>query len=207
LRGIAIQAALYPVPIHARDLQPTGVGVSVRIDKSIGSYDAANDDDLGVHGNYSLDHATYEGGVHLCYPFGQLAIDGEVDYGMDRYLTKLPSSLLVPDVDYRYLGAGGHASVVVGETARLAMGGRYLHLLSAGSVSDQMSYGGGPASGLALDGSIQVRIGDVVHLRAAFEYRRIELGFDRSGQLSKLDDIAAVTDSSFAGSAQLGVSF
>jgi hypothetical protein len=207
IRGLGVVATTYPLPIRAHDPQPSGLGVSVAIEKSIASYNAVNVPELDQDGNYRLDHSTYEGGIHYGLPTGQFWIDGELDYGLESYRTTLPSSLLIPSVDYRYVGIGAHAAVTGAGGKRLAIGGRYLDVLSAGAVSDATSYGPGKTSGFALDATIHVPLGDLLFVDTTFVFRRVNLELDRSGAVAMQTTISAISDDAFSGSARIGVSF
>src|SRR5262249_17463394 len=157
LYGLSLAAAGDPMPDNKLDHPPAGLGIALSLQHSIGAYMSAMDPDEGTYGDYTIDHTAYEGGIHYRYPVDFVSLDGEVNYGRYSYtIADLPGSLLIPDVDYSYLGFGGHIDVAVTDRTRVGFGAKYMYLLSAGDVSDQGWYGAGTASGIDLNADFTI---------------------------------------------------
>jgi hypothetical protein len=214
--GITVNAAVFPKPIQKYGSDLTGFGGTFRIQKSLGASISANDSVNDTYGDYSLDYTSWEGAGHYRYPIvdGLLLLDGQVSYGRSSYQLEsdFPASVQIPDVAYEYLGVGGTAELAITERSRLTFGARYLYTMSVGDASDEEWYGSGTASGLELSAGFRVPLGDLLYLKADFEYRRFSMDFDGDGNLSTAEDmnslaVSNITDSSVSGSAEIGVSF
>jgi hypothetical protein len=214
--GITVNAAVFPKPIQKYGSDLTGFGGTFRIQKSLGASISANDTVNDTYGDYSLDYTSWEGAAHYRYPIvdGLLLLDGQVSYGRSSYQLEsdFPASVQIPDVAYEYLGVGGTAELAITERSRITFGARYLYTMSVGDASDEEWYGSGTAAGLELSAGFRVPLGDLLYLKADFEYRRFSMDFDGDGNLSTAEDmnslaVSNITDSSVSGSAEIGVSF
>ena len=206
VNGISIAAAVYPLPVNKLDTRPSGLGFSFALEKSLGAQLSAFDPNANTYGDYTMDHTAYEGAIHYRYPIDIVSLDGEVNYGKyGNTFSELP--IEIPDTEYQYVGLGGHVEVNVTDRTRVGFGARYMYLLSAGDVSDEMWYGAGTSSGLALDASVQIPLGDLLYLRGELDYRRVALDFEQSGNVSNDLDISRIVDSTIGGSIHIGVAF
>jgi hypothetical protein len=204
--GISLAAAVYPLPVNKLDTRPSGVGFSFGLEKSVGAYLSAYDPVGNTYGDYTLDHTAYEGAIHYRYPIDIVSFDGEVNYGkFGNTFSELP--IQIPDTEYQYVGLGGHIEVNITDRTRVGFGAKYMYLLSAGDVSDETWYGAGTSSGLALDASVQIPIGDLLYLKGELDYRRVSLDFEQSGDVSNNLDISRLVDSTIGGTLQLGVAW
>jgi len=64
LAGIAIQASIYPYPVNKLDFDPSGIGFSFGIQKSVGSLLSAYDPNQNTYGDYVIDNTAYNGAIH-----------------------------------------------------------------------------------------------------------------------------------------------
>ena len=204
LHGVALAAAAYP---FATGTRPSGIGASIAIEKSAGGYlvTPATSDTPSMR--YALDHLGYEAGVHVRYPFADVAVDAAVNYGKTGYATTLPMTAEIPDVDYRYLGARARVDTTFGSRARVGLGVGYQLVLGAGDIVDDAWYGAATASAYTLDASVHVPLGDSLFVTSTIDYRHFTLELDQSGDLARENAISAIADSTVSGTLQLGVVF
>ncbi|MEO8839995.1 MAG: hypothetical protein ABI591_28095 [Kofleriaceae bacterium] len=206
LAGISIQASIYPYPVNKLDYDPSGIGFSFGIQKSVGSLLTTYDADLNSYGDYVIDNTAYNGAIHYRMPFDILIADGDLSYGKFGYAIE-GLGTNIPDVDYTYLGIGGTVDLKVTDRTRAGFGAHYMYLLDAGDVSDEKWYGSGSASGLDLEAHFQIPISDMLFVRGQLDYRRVSMDFEQSGDVSNALEIGSITDSTIGGSALLGVQF
>ena len=90
-----------------------------------------------------------------------------------------------PDVTYSLIEVGGGLRLPVG-TPRVALHPRfkYLHVLSAGEITDPSRYGEGAPTGLALDVALEVRATLRLVMRAGVSYTRFAFDFGTGGDLA-----------------------
>ena len=215
LMGFELTAAVFPMPTHKYGNDLTGWGATFDIQKSVNATISANDTVNDTYGDYTVDYTSWEGAIHYRYPITDLImLDGQVSYGRQSYTLEsdFPSSVQIPDVQYEFLGAGGNIELAVTDRTRLIFGARYLYTMSVGDASDEEWYGSGTASGLELTAGFRLPIGDMLYLKGMFTYTRFSMDFDGDGNLSTSEEddslaVSNITDSSFGGSLQLGVSF
>jgi hypothetical protein len=206
LAGISLQGSIYPYPVNKLDYDPSGIGFSFGIQKSVGSLLSAYDPDANTFGDYVIDNTAYNGAIHYRMPFDMLVVDGDVSYGKFGYAIE-GLGTNIPDVDYTYLGIGGTIDLKVTDRTRAGFGAHYMYLLDAGDVSDETWYGSGSASGLDLEAHFQIPISDMLFVRGTLDYRRVSMDFEQSGDVSNALEIGSITDSTIGGSALLGVQF
>jgi hypothetical protein len=206
LAGISLGASVYPMPTEKLSNDPSGIGFSFHLQKSVGSLFSAFDPDGNTYGDYTIDHTAYEGGIHYRIPTDLLSFDGEVNYGKFGYIIAgLPGGVQIPDVDYSYLGIGGTLDLKVTDRTRAGFGAHYMYLLDAGDVSDETWYGSGSASGLDLEAHFQVPITDAMFIRGQVDYRRVSMDFEESGDVSSMLELGSIVDSSIGGAIEIGV--
>jgi len=215
IMGFELTAAVFPMPTHKYGNDLTGWGATFDIQKSVNSGLSANDTVNDTYGDYTLDYTSWEGAIHYRYPITSLImLDGQVSYGRQSYTLEsdFPASVQIPDVQYEFLGAGGSVELAVTDRTRLTFGARYLYTMSVGDASDEEWYGSGTASGLELTAGFRLPLTDMLYLKGMFTYTRFSMDFDGDGNLSTSENsdslaVSNITDSSFGGSLQLGVSF
>jgi len=206
LQGFQVAASLYPMPLDKGTGKLSGIGVSFKLAKSIGSTLGAGDD--AVVGDFPLSFTAYEVGVHYRYPVDQFAIDGEISYGAwGHSITGLPDDVEIPDTSYQYVAAGVHADFYPTGGASVGVGAKYLSLLSTGDVGSDVWYGSGSAGGVVLDANVTLPLPGHLFVRGILEYRKFWIDFDGSGDLSDAYGVSTMNDTSVTGSAQLGVQF
>jgi hypothetical protein len=206
LAGISIQASVYPYPIHKLDFDPSGIGFSFGIQKSVGSLLSAYDPDQNTYGDYVIDNTAYNGAIHYRMPWDMLVVDADISYGKFGYAIE-GLGTNIPDVDYTYIGLGGTVDFKVTDRTRAGFGAHYMYLLDAGDVSDETWYGSGSASGLDLEAHFQIPISDMLYVRGMVDFRRVSMDFEQSGDISSALEIGNITDSTIGGSLALGVQF
>jgi hypothetical protein len=206
LAGIAIQASIYPYPVNKYDFDPSGIGFSFGIQKSVGSLLSAYDPDGNTYGDYVIDNTAYNGAIHYRMPWDMLVVDADISYGKFGYAIEgLPTN--IPDVDYTYIGLGGTIDLKVTDRTRAGFGAHYMYLLDAGDVSDESWYGSGSASGIDLEAHFQIPISDMLYVRGMLDYRRVSIDFEQSGDISSELEIGNITDSTIGGQLSIGVQF
>ena len=206
LAGISIQGSIYPYPVNKLDYDPSGIGFSFGLQKSVGSLLSAYDPNQNTYGDYVIDNTAYNGAIHYRMPFDMLVADADISYGKFGY-TIQGLGTNIPDVDYTYLGIGGTVDLKVTDRTRAGFGAHYMYLLDAGDVSDETWYGSGSASGLDLEAHFQIPISDMLFVRGTVDYRRVSMDFEQSGDIASALEIGNITDSTIGGSALLGVQF
>jgi hypothetical protein len=206
LQGFQVAGSLYPIPIEKGTGKLSGIGVSFKLAKSVGSTLGAGDD--SVVGDFPLSFQAYEVGVHYRYPIDNFAIDGEVAYGSwGHSITGLPDDVEIPDTSYQYVAAGVHADFYPSGGASVGVGAKYLGILSTGDVGGGDWYGSGSAGGVVLDANVTLPLPGHLFVRGLLEYRKFWVDFDGSGDLSDAYGVSTMNDTSVTGSAQLGVQF
>jgi hypothetical protein len=206
LAGISIQASVYPYPVNKLDFDPSGIGFSFGIQKSVGSLLSAYDPDQNTYGDYVIDNTAYNGAIHYRMPWDMLVVDGDISYGKFGYAIE-GLGTNIPDVDYTYIGLGGTIDLKVTDRTRAGFGAHYMYLLDAGDVSDETWYGSGSASGIDLEAHFQIPISDMLYVRGMVDYRRVSMDFEQSGDISSALEIGNITDSTIGGQLSLGVQF
>lgn len=207
--GISISAAVYPSPIDKLSYDPSGIGFSFGIQKSVGATLSAYDPDANTFGDYTVDHSAYQGAIHYRYPTDLIIVDGDVSYGQDGYALGIssPSGIQIPDVNYKYLGIGGTVDLKVTDRTRAGFGAHYMYMLDTGDVADETWYGSGNASGIKLEAHFQIPLNDMLFMRAQLDYTRVSMDFEQSGDISNQLEIGNITDSAIGGTAMVGVAF
>ena len=206
LAGLSIQGSIYPYPVNKLDFDPSGIGFSFGIQKSVGSLLSAYDPAQNTYGDYVIDNTAWNGAIHYRMPFDMLVADADISYGKFGYAIQ-GLGTNIPDVDYSYLSLGGTVDLKVTDRTRAGFGAHYMYLLDAGDVSDETWYGSGSASGLDLEAHFQIPISDMLFVRAMLDYRRVSMDFEQSGDVSSALEIGNITDSTIGGQALLGVQF
>lgn len=206
IKGLGVQAAIYPAPLKKQDGGLSGIGFSFGMQHSMGSVFTAMDD--SGYGDYTMNQSQYEAGIHYRYPIDIVAIDGEVSYGnVTHTIVDLPESIAIPDTSYSYLSAGAHLDLAVSDRASVGFGAKYLYLLSTGDISSEDWFGAGTAWGMTLDGDFVVPLPSNLYVRGDLEYRRVTMDFEGSGALVPTYGMWGATDSAITGSAVLGINF
>ena len=122
-------------------------------------------------------------------------------------IVDVPEDLGFADTGYSYVGAGANIELSVTERAKVGANLRYMYLLAAGNVTDEMAYGAGRAYGLALGGDFVIPLPGALYVRGAVDYQRYSIDFEGSGELTQKWGVWSVVDAAITGSASVGVSF
>ncbi len=205
--GIQIGISVFPMPTEKLSSDPSGIGFSLNIKKSVGSLVTADNSVANTSGDYEYDYTSWEGGVHYRYPTDLVALTGSFTLGNENNSIAFSQGIDIPDASYNYVGIGGAIDLKVTDRTRAGIGAKYMYVTSVGDVSDEHWYGAGSASGLMLDAHFQIPVSDMLFLRGELDYRRVSMDFEESGDLSYGYGISNITDSSIGASAQLGVQF
>jgi len=197
------------MPTDKLSNDPSGLGFSFHLQKSIGSLFSAYDPSANTYGDYTIDHTAYEGAIHYRLPTDLIVFDGDIDYGSFAYtIANDPyGGIQIPDVNYTYIGLGGTLDLKVTDRTRAGFGAHYMYLLDGGDVSTEESYGAGSASGLNLEAHFQLPISDALFIRGQLDYRRVSMDFEGSGNVSSMLEIGNITDTSIGGQLEIGVQF
>lgn len=208
LAGLSLGGTVYPMPINKLDVDPSGIGFSFNLQKSVGSLFSAYDPDGNTYGDYTIDHTAYEGGVHYRYPTDLIIADADINYGKYGYIIQgLPGGVQIPDVDYSYISFGGTLDLKITDRTRAGFGAHYMYLLDAGDVSDETWYGSGSASGLDLEAHFQIPVSSALYVRGQLDYRRVSMDFEESGDVSSALMVSSIVDSTIGAQFVLGVQF
>ncbi|MEO8548820.1 MAG: hypothetical protein ABI678_02560 [Kofleriaceae bacterium] len=208
LAGLSLGGSVYPMPVNKLDTDPSGIGFSFALQKSVGSLFSAYDPDGNTYGDYTIDHTAYEGGVHYRYPTDLIVADADINYGKYGYIIQgLPGGVQIPDVDYSYISFGGTLDLKITDRTRGGFGAHYMYLLDAGDVSDEGWYGSGSASGLDLEAHFQIPVSQALYVRGQVDYRRVSMDFEESGDVSSMLEVANIVDSTIGAQFVLGVQF
>jgi hypothetical protein len=208
LAGLSLGGSVYPMPINKLDVEPSGLGFSFALQKSVGSLFSAYDPDGNTYGDYTIDHTAYEGGIHYRYPTDLIVADADLNYGKYGYIIQgLPGGVQIPDVDYSYISFGGTLDLKITDRTRGGFGAHYMYLLDAGDVSDEGWYGSGSASGLDLEAHFQIPVSQALYVRGQVDYRRVSMDFEESGDVSSMLEVANIVDSTIGAQFVLGVQF
>lgn len=206
IKGIMVNAAVYPMPLTKVDGDLTGIGFTLGVSKSIGSV-LTGMDDTG-YGDYTIEHTAWEAGVHYRYPIDIITLDGEVNYGnISTAIVDLPQSIEIPDTAYSYLGAGLHLDLTVADHTTVGFGAKYLYMLSTGDVSSEDWYGAGTSYGYSLDANFMIPLPANLFVKGALEYRTVHIDFEGSGAATMAHGVWSVDDNSIGGSANIGIKF
>jgi hypothetical protein len=194
------------MPRDKQDGKLSGVGFSLGLSHSVLSTFSGMDDT--GYGDYTMNHAAWQTGIHYRWPIEFVTIDVDASFGnFSHTIVDLPASIQIPDTSYSYLGAGGHLDLNVTENTTVGFGARYMYLLSAGDISDQDWYGAGKAWGAALEADFTIPISGALYVKGGIEYKRVKVDFEGSGMLSAEWGVWDVVDSSISGNGSLGVKF
>jgi hypothetical protein len=137
---------LVPAPGIALEFFPTSfLGV-------FGSYNRAIVGSKDSGGSvYSTSASQFTLGVKSHLDLGGIGIEPLVSYGGQSYavsdLPTAPGRLQVAGVDYKTLGAGADARFALSGGASVFVGGRYLHILSAGEILSETYFQGSAVGG------------------------------------------------------------
>jgi len=205
--GIQLGISVYPMPTEKLGSDPSGIGFSLNIKKSVGTLVTADNSVANTSGDYEYDYTSWEGGVHYRYPTDLVALTGSFSLGNENNSIAFSQGIDIPDASYNYVGIGGAIDLKVTDRTRAGIGAKYMYVTSVGDVSDEHWYGAGSASGLMLDAHFQIPVSDMLFLHGELDYRRVSMDFEESGDLSYGYGISNITDSSIGASAQLGVQF
>ncbi len=207
ISGIAAKVAVHPFPDRDVGGRLTGPGVQLEVAHSIASTLTAMDDQGEYHEN-TLTHASWEAGAHWRWPIDLASIDLGVGYGQSSLALddQFPESVAIPNTDYRYLTGGARIDLAVSDRASVGAGARYLYLLDAGQVVEEMWYGAGTASGFVLDGQATIPLPHRLFVMAGVEYRRIKIDLEGSGVLTNDWGLSDVRDNAITGSLAIGIS-
>jgi hypothetical protein len=106
---------------------------------------------------------------------------GRLDFSIDHGTADIG----LPDVSYSYVHVGGGGRLPLGVPwLALALDLRYLHMLSAGQMTQPDQYGGGSSSGFTGDAAIELTFARHGIVRAGGRYQRIALTFDGTGAMT-----------------------
>lgn len=202
-KGVSVSASVFPFPKQKLDGRLSGFGASFNLYKSPSSEVGVELEDAIAY--YGIDYGGYDIAAHYRYPIGLVTISGEAGYSRDYYKFESDIELDVPDVDYEYFFGGGRVDLSVTNRASIGFGARFMYLTGTGDLSSLDWYGPGTASGLTLDGNVQVPLPKSLFIRGELKYRRIKSEFD-APDLSAEQALSA-TDSTVNGTLHLGVEF
>jgi hypothetical protein len=204
---VAVKASAFPAPEDTYGEDLTGFGATLEIQRSVGAtldaYDVMND----TYGSYALAYTAVELAAHYRHKSGRVLFDGMVAYTAASWSlgSDLPADVAIPSTTYQHIDAGGTVELAIGNRARLGIGARYMHMLTTGDVSEQAWYGSGSSAGVGADVDLKLPISSAVYLRGLFQYRRVSMGFDGTGNVSSGLAVSNITDAWLLGGVELGI--
>lgn len=208
VKGFAAHAAVFPMPHAKQDGKPSGVGFSVDVAKSVASVLTVQNNMTGEFRDCTIDQTSWQLAAHYRWPIDFVAVGIQGNFGKTGHvIVDVPEDLGFADTGYSYVGAGANVELAVTDRATVGFNARYMYLLAAGNVTDEMAYGAGKAYGLALGGEFVIPLPGALYVRGAVDYQRFAIELEGSGELTKQWGVWNVVDAAITGSASLGVSF
>jgi len=208
IKGFAAHAAVFPLPRQKLDGRPSGVGFSLDVAKSVASVLTINNVATMEYRDCTIDQTSWKLGVHYRWPIDFLSIGITGNFGKTSHaIVDAPEDLGFPDTAFSYVGGGASIELAVTDRSTVGFNARYMYLLGAGNIIDEMAYGSGKAYGLGLGGEFTVPLPSNLYLRGAVDYQRYKIDFEGSGALTQEFGVWDVTDAAITGSANVGVSF
>jgi hypothetical protein len=206
-KGLEINAAVYPFPLHHTDGILSGIGFTGSLHHSLGS--TVIFDDVATVEEYVINQNGWELGGHYRMPLSDLvAIDGGVFYGNQTFeIVDASPDFEVPDTKYSYLGAGVRLDLAITERAQIGFGARYFTVLDSGDLASVDWFGPASATGLGLEASFVIPLPASLYVRGQLSYQRISLELSGGGQISDDEGVSHGTDSLIRGNVNLGIAF
>jgi hypothetical protein len=125
-----------------------------------------------------------------------------------------PTSIDLPDVDYRMFDPGLSFRLPLGTLLAITAGARGLVVTAAGPIQRPDQYGAASVLGASASAGIELLIGRRIAIRAAAEATQLQLKFTGSGQLSNSRDgdsssvdVRGATDRYYGGTATIAVMY
>ena len=205
-KGVSLHAAFYPFPTKKIDGRLSGIGATFSLYHAVGSTVTSDEGDQVV--DYSIDQSGWDVGLHYRLPLDMINLDFQAFYGQDDYIISGASAEFdVPDTGYRYIGAGAAAELQITDHATIGFGAKYFDVLDTGDISQQMWYGPGASSGLALNASFTVPLPSKMFVRGDLSYKRFTLEPTGGGDITDMNGVQSATDTTVQASVELGVAF
>ena len=194
------------------DLEPLGISTEAIFKRSIGasvSYPAAG---MTKQVGITLSHIGAR--LMMRHQFGhRVTARGGAGYHQLAFrITKRPNGLLIPDARYAFadVTAGARLNLLRDDRLALTADLSYLHVLTAGGITDSTAYGTSRFQGYGGEVGLEVQVSDTTFVRLAGTYERIILGFNGDGALTTgLDesgdvDVSGAADTFIGWAAMLG---
>jgi len=205
-KGVSVHAAFYPFPTKKIDGRLSGLGATFSLYHAVGSTVTSDEGDQVV--DYSIDQSGWDVGLHYRLPLDMINLDFQAFYGQDDYIISGASAEFdVPDTGYRYIGVGAAVELQITDHATIGFGAKYFDVLDTGDISQQMWYGPGAASGLALNANFTVPLPSKMFVRGDLSYKRFTLEPTGGGDITDMNGVDSATDTTVQASVELGVSF
>ncbi|TMQ03984.1 MAG: hypothetical protein E6J90_12485 [Deltaproteobacteria bacterium] len=218
--GARAEAELYPLALIAPGSLLAGLGVAADYDRTV-SLTLRATQEMTVPLKITERH--YSFGARYRLAFGHRPTSPTLTLGagyavrtfvVDRRGLMTPTSIDLPDVDYRMLTPGLAFRLPIGGALAITLDGRGLYVTSAGAIQRTDQYGKVSALGGTASAGVEVLIGQRIAVRAAAEATQLNLKFAGTGALatsrdgdSSTVDVRGATDRYYGGTATLAVMY
>ncbi len=205
-----LDAELYPFIDKSRHI--ARLGFAFMLEKALRVNSRINLD--GVARDFDTAQSRWGVGARYRVPVGKHSL--ALAAGYDRLSHSINTNGLaldLPNVSYSYLDLGAGLAIAFAD-GKWALNGdaRYLHVLSAGEISQSSAYGGGTVAGVHVDANMARKLASGIIIRGGVEYLRMAFAFDGSGAMTDIDgepdqDVGGAADVWFGAYLTAGVAF
>ena len=218
--GARVGGELYPVALIAPGSWLAGLGVAADYDRTL-SLTLRASAEMTVP--LAITERHYSFGVRYRLAFGQLPTSptltlgagyGARRFAVDRSGLQSPSSLDLPDVDYRMFDPGIAFRLPLGGRVAVTLAGQGLLVTSAGPIQRTDQYGTARVFGGTASAGVELVISERLALRVAAEATQLGLSFSGNGMLAasrdgdpSTVDVRGATDRYYGGVATAAVTY
>lgn len=216
--GARVEGELYPLAFMNPKSLAAGLGFAAEYDKTLSltlrTTAEANTPVKATQSHWSI-------GGRLRIPFGGKATSPTVTLGAgygrrsfktDRSVLMDPSSLDVPDTDYKIIDPGLSFRIPLADIVALTFGGKALIVIDAGPIQQPESYGRAKVFGASGQAGLDIVIANRFAIRVVGEFVSVGFAFTGTGAMANArdrdpmtKDIGGASDRSFGGAVTLGV--
>ena len=218
--GARIEAELYPFALVDPSSWLAGFGVAADYDQVI-SLTLRASDEMTVP--LKITERRYSFGARYRFAFGHRSTSptltlgagyGARTFAVDRSGLMTPTSIDLPDVDYRMFDPGLAFRLPLGGRLVVTLGARGFLVTSAGAIQRPDQYGTAQILGGSASAGVELVIGDRIAVRLAAEATQLDLTFSGTGELARdrdgdpsTIDVRGATDRYYGGTATVAVTY
>lgn len=218
--GVRVGGELYPVALIAPASWLAGFGVAADYDRTLSlTLRATNEMTVPM----AIQEQHYAFGVRYRLAFGHQPTSptltlgagyGARRFAVDRSGLQSPSSLDLPDVDYRMFDPGAAFRLPLGGHVAVTLAGQGLLVTSAGAIQRADQYGAAKVLGGTASAGVEVLVNERLLIRLAAEATQLNLSFTGGGMLANSRDgdpasvdVHGATDRYYGGVATAAVTY